>query len=243
MEALWDKENKDLEYMKMPKKYWVWPTITQFIIWPIFWLLFKVFFKIEVNNRQNLRQFEKKPQNLIMALNHNSNLDSLFFSHILSNFSKLKPIFWVSSTRKMYETDQSDSFVKFFSRVGKYFGSYPAYRDKNHSNFDKKLQHHIKILSDKKVVCMFPEGRKSGDGQIQEGKIGVSVLSQRTDTPILPIRMHGTSNLKLFSGKRDKVVINIGKPMYPQDFFSTENPSHEYYKKVTEVLMDRIKNL
>jgi len=231
--------------MKMSKSYWVLPTITQFIIWPPFWLLFKILFDIEIFGKKNLKKFEKNPQNLIIAINHNHDIDSLFFSHILSNFSKLKPIFWVGSTQEMYRNDQSDLFVRLFSRVAKYFGSFPAYRDKKSLNFDKKLKHNLQILRDKRVVCMFPEGKKSPTGKIQEGKIGISVLSQKTKSPVIPMRIRGTFGIKLFSIKRRRITIHIGEPMYPQNFFSDTNKklSYDYHKKVTEEIMNKIKNL
>jgi len=48
------------------------------------------------------------------------------------------------------------------------------------------------VLEAGKVLCLFPEGSRSVDGEIREFKKGVGVLAKELDIPIVPVYIEGT---------------------------------------------------
>jgi len=48
------------------------------------------------------------------------------------------------------------------------------------------------VLSQKKIVCIFPEGRRSVDENIGEFKKGVGILIKELDIPVVPVYIKGS---------------------------------------------------
>lgn len=90
----------------------------------------------------------------------------------------------------------------------------------------------IRCLKDGDKLLMFPEGTRSKDGDLGEGKTGVAMLSLRTRTPIVPIYI--PAKKKWF--RRTTVV--FGEPFYPQAESGKGNA--EDYARIAEELMGRI---
>jgi len=64
-------------------------------------------------------------------------------------------------------------------------------------------------------LALFPEGHRSRDGQLREGKAGAALLALRTGAPILPAGISGTH--RIFPGNshlphRSRITIRIGEP-------------------------------
>jgi 1-acyl-sn-glycerol-3-phosphate acyltransferase len=53
----------------------------------------------------------------------------------------------------------------------------------------------LALLGQGEAVAVFPEGRVSTTGALQRGKPGISLLAQRSGTPILPVGISGTERL------------------------------------------------
>ena len=73
----------------------------------------------------------------------------------------------------------------------------------------------LELLAAGKPVGVFPEGTRSRDGRMREGKAGVTLLAMRAGVPILPVGIGGTH--RLFAGHgwvphRSKVTFRIGEP-------------------------------
>lgn len=97
----------------------------------------------------------------------------------------------------------------------------------------KKVQSQIKAGE---VVCIFPEGTVKGEG-LKEGKRGVAFFAKKNDIPIIPVGITGTRGIieKIRKLKKQKVHVEIGRPIYP-------NQAREQ-KELTEKVMKEIKNL
>ena len=50
----------------------------------------------------------------------------------------------------------------------------------------------LRMLGEKKAVLMFPEGTRSKDGQLQEGRAGIGMIVVKSKVPIVPMRIFGT---------------------------------------------------
>jgi len=64
------------------------------------------------------------------------------------------------------------------------------------------------------LLGLAPEGTRSKDGILRQGKAGVAVLSQRAGVPVWPVAHFGTedfwNNLKAF--KRTPICFRVGQP-------------------------------
>ncbi|MCK5181961.1 MAG: 1-acyl-sn-glycerol-3-phosphate acyltransferase, partial [Dehalococcoidia bacterium] len=64
------------------------------------------------------------------------------------------------------------------------------------------------------ILGMFPEGIRSHDGKLREGKSGSAVIASKTNVSLLPVGIIGTDKINGISWlwKRPSIVVNIGKP-------------------------------
>ncbi len=51
----------------------------------------------------------------------------------------------------------------------------------------------LRMLGEGKAVLMFPEGTRSPDGQLQEGRAGIGMIVVKSKVPIVPMRIFGTN--------------------------------------------------
>lgn len=91
----------------------------------------------------------------------------------------------------------------------------------------------LKCLKDGDKLLMFPEGTRSKDGDMGEGKTGVALLALRTGAPIVPIYIPAKKNWF----RRTPVV--FGEPFYPQ-VEGGKKGNAEDYERIAAELMSRI---
>jgi 1-acyl-sn-glycerol-3-phosphate acyltransferase len=48
------------------------------------------------------------------------------------------------------------------------------------------------LLSEGRVVCIFPEGTRSDDGDLQSAQPGAALIASRSGAPLVPVAIHGT---------------------------------------------------
>jgi 1-acyl-sn-glycerol-3-phosphate acyltransferase len=73
----------------------------------------------------------------------------------------------------------------------------------------------IQVLEAGHPLAIFPEGTRSRDGQLKEGRAGAALLAMRADVPVLPCGISGTH--RIFAGRRrwprrTPVTFTIGEP-------------------------------
>ena len=72
----------------------------------------------------------------------------------------------------------------------------------------------FKVLDDEDILCIAPEGTRSPDGRLKQGKAGSGFIAAKKRVPILPIANFGMENymenLKHF--KKTRVSVRVGKP-------------------------------
>ena len=69
-----------------------------------------------------------------------------------------------------------------------------------------------------RILCVFPEGGRSFDGELQEFKKGASILSRELSVPIVPAAIRGTHEVWPRDSNRirpHKVRIVFGEPLFP----------------------------
>jgi long-chain acyl-CoA synthetase len=74
------------------------------------------------------------------------------------------------------------------------------------------------ILRNGKILCVFPEGGRSRDGNIKEFKKGVGILAKELNLPMVPVAINGTYEMMpagRYFPKPSNVTISFGKPVHP----------------------------
>jgi len=91
-------------------------------------------------------------------------------------------------------------------------------------NYEKSLRKHIDILKEGGNLLIFPQGKLTEEGAVMGARGGVSYLSHKTKTSVMPVGISGVSNMnfKDFILRRRRIRINFGEPvklweMLPQD--------------------------
>lgn len=222
----------------MKRWYFLSPLILQKIIWVPTRLLLRVCGHIEISGLENLAGLQT---NAIFALNHASEMDVFLLPGCLPFFSRFSPIFYTSRERSFYANSgwrQNFYGGTFF----KAWGAYPVTVGLH--DYASSLKHHIRILRDGGNLCIFPEGRTTRDGEIQEAKGGVAHLSYASKRPIVPVRISGTFRVSpgaFFLG-RTKLSITFGRPIYDIARIG-EVPSYDEFKVLANQVMEEVKKL
>lgn len=94
------------------------------------------------------------------------------------------------------------------------------------------LRKSIEVLNENKVLAMFPEGTRSKDGRLKEGKDGVALIVKKTNCMVIPCAIKG--KVKLFS----KIKIIYGKPMDLSEYINEKD-----HKLITNAVMGEIRTL
>lgn len=145
----------------------------------IYWLghylarfCFSVFGRLEVSGRELLPPHGP----VILVCNHLSYNDP--------------PMLVAAMRRPLYFMGKRELFQSRFSRfIMRSFNVYPVERRRAGSEAIKTM---LELLERGRVLVIFPEGTRSGDGRLQEGMLGVVYLALKAQAPILPVGISGT---------------------------------------------------
>ena len=100
--------------------------------------------------------------------------------------------------------------VSFLSNLVTFLNAFPVRRNStDRYAFDTSL----KILNEKNILGLFPEGGRSVDGIVREGKKGIGLISLLSRSNILPIAISGTNMIIQKNHKRiffPKIKLIVG---------------------------------
>ncbi|MBU3968704.1 1-acyl-sn-glycerol-3-phosphate acyltransferase [Patescibacteria group bacterium] len=224
----------------MKKLYFIPPLLLQTLFWIPVRLILIFFIGLKVRGTGNLKGLER---GVIFASNHANALDPILLPASLPFLSKFIPMFYTSRENTFYER----KWMQIFFSLGLFFKAWGSYAvGIGIHNYEESLKDHINILNDKHSLFIFPEGRTTKDGNFQEAKGGVAFLAHKTNLPVVPIGINSTYKISwgsFFSRKR-KVVLNIGKPIYPKKILGDKKEiTINDYKFGANKIMDEIKEL
>jgi len=102
-------------------------------------------------------------------------------------------------------------------------------------------------LDQGRMIGIFPEGTRSGDGEIQKPFTGVAKFALGANVPVIPVGIIGTYDIMSRHDKRPKfrgakAKIKIGKPMYFSEYANMQ-PTDKDYKDVTDKIMSQVAEL
>jgi len=199
----------------------------------------KIFLKPIVNwfLIKEVRGLENIPRgNFILVSNHLSYLDIIVDGYLCI-------------PRRFHFIGQIDGWkgiMKWLIRAFYFIcGVIPLDRQSDESR-EKALKDAIKVLKKGNILVLYPEGRRSANGQLQEGKLGTAKIFLKTGIPILPAGLKGTFELLPPGGKlkiKRIVKISIGQPLYfKEEFIKAKNLNcdSEKYKEICQKITDKI---
>jgi 1-acyl-sn-glycerol-3-phosphate acyltransferase len=101
-----------------------------------------------------------------------------------------------------------------------------------------------RILDEGHVLFVFPEGTRSPDGALQEGRDGVASLALRTGAPIVPVGIAGSDRVwprgQKLPHPGGRVTVSVGSPFRLADELPAEGQKGDAKSQATDLIMRRI---
>jgi len=187
----------------------------------VFWFILLFLIRIEIKNSDRIPSTGP----LVLASNHVSLWDPIILGVFLP--------------RKLHFMAKEELFKIFLvGSIVRKLGTFPVKRGKADRN---AIRESIKVLKSEKVLCIFPEGTRSKNGQLLDFLPGVTMIAQKGKAPLIPIGLKGTDNI-FKKGFRTKIELNIGEPLYIENMYEGKITS-EQLDKITIVLQNKVKDL
>ncbi len=119
------------------------------------------------------------------------------------------------------------------------FGAIPVRRGRSSRYALERCQ---KLLGRGQTLGIFPENRRSRNGQLQHPQRGVAVLAVRTGAPILPIAIMGSEKVQRARDifRRPSITVVVGRPFHLEP---PDEESAEALQAQAELVMGRIASL
>jgi 1-acyl-sn-glycerol-3-phosphate acyltransferase len=221
------------------KYYFVIPLTLQKIGYVFSWIIFHIFIPVEFRGTENLKNL-KGP--LILAANHTSELDCFVFPLLFPFFSNHFPLYFVSNQKDRYDL-KSFGWRSFFygGKLFNLLGAYEIHPGKN--DYSYALQDHITLLQKGRTVIIFPEGRRTRDGNLSPAHGGVAYLASSTKASVVPIAINTLfgMNMKNFLMRKRRISVTVGQPVKP-DQLVNESCSSDC-KIESQILLNKIEEL
>jgi 1-acyl-sn-glycerol-3-phosphate acyltransferase len=192
----------------------------------IFWLWLRVVHFASVKGASNV----PKKGGFIAAANHASFWDP--------------PFVGVGTWRRMFRFMARDTLFKFpIATALRYMGAIPIKRAAvDRGAWDRVIQ----TVKDGHIVGLFPEGTRTPDGEIHDGKPGTGMLVYKSHCRVIPIYIHGGYRVwkkgTLLAVPFRKLTMVYGEPMSFDEEFNKEE-SKAVYIEITQKIMARIRQM
>ena len=107
------------------------------------------------------------------------------------------------------------------------------------------LQTGLRVLSEGKLLGIYPEGTRSPDGKLYRGKTGVARMALEAQVPVIPVAMIDTEKIQPIGTKVPKVMrvgVKIGKPLDFSRYAGMQNDRF-VLRSMTDELMYELMDL
>lgn len=172
--------------------------IPQFFIRFLGWLLIHTIYHIEIIGVENVP--ERGPA--LLTPNHVSFVDALLISSTVQRFIRFVMI------KSIYKSPALRPILSLMDVI-------PIAPYEGRESVSWSLNQARERLQQGRVVCIFPEGRLTEDGRMQEFRPGFESIMAGLDYPIIPVYLHNVWG-SIFSGERGKYFWKLPKRLpYP----------------------------
>ena len=199
----------------------------------------KILFIKEVKGWENIPR-----RNFILAPNHSSHLDQLVTGY-------------VCVPRKFHYIGQIDRYSgtdRILLQILYTVAGVIRVHRKNEESKKEAVEKSIEVLKKGASLIIYPEGTRTRNGKMGEGKPGIAKIFLKTGAPILPVGIKGTFELMPvgtgFPKIKRGVKINIGNPLFfEEELKKAKNlaeDSTEYQEilgKIAQKVMEEVEKL
>ena len=219
----WNYDNE--QWTKLPTYLKHLPLFTRHIdlfsafmrfVWSIFLkdIAFKFYIRLKVKGGSFSKIYKENPK-LLLISNHASHLDATSIAAAIPRRYWLD--LYIAAAKDYFFTNP---LFTFFSKHC--LGAIPIDRKDRRGEAINLI---IRLLNElpRMWLILFPEGTRSKNGKIHEFKRGVSIFSERTQTPVLFLYLEGNANLWPKGNllpKPGKLIIHVG-PVHPPSDIKT----------------------
>lgn len=157
--------------------------------------LMKIFFSIEIEGREYLNSSE----GLILAGNHTGWIDTLILQT-----ATIRPIWYITGPVAFQ--------MLVIRRIINFFNVIPLQYGKG----TKALDAAVDKLNKGEIVCIFPEGKLTEDGNLNKFNRGVGYMHKNSKAPIIPFVIQGGFEAWAYNKPIPtfrKVVVQFGQPL------------------------------
>ncbi|MEH3140151.1 MAG: lysophospholipid acyltransferase family protein [Mycobacterium kyogaense] len=176
-----------------------------------YWLFKFVFMGplLTMLGRPKVEGLEHVPANgaVILASNHLAVADSFYLPLVVN-----RRITFLAKAEYFTGTGLKGWFTRWFYTVA---GQVPIDRT-DADSAQSALTTAQRIVSQGKLLGMYPEGTRSPDGRLYKGKTGLARLALETQVPVIPVAMIGTDVVNPPGSKMwrfGRVTVRFGAPM------------------------------
>lgn len=190
--------------------------------WVLSYPVVRLFFRLEVKYPERI----PKEGPIILAANHHSYIDPW----VLQMAFPRRITYMVGSV--------------FYKGMGWWFyRMHKAIPLKERGPNKESFVRGLEVLRGAGVIAIFPEGWGNGHGEPWRGSPGVAMLASKSHVPVLPARISGAKEVLpkgAFFPRFVKITVTYGEPI---PFNGAEKPDKETLRKMTDLIMERIKEL
>jgi len=184
----------------------------------------RIFLRLETKGIENL----PKEGPFMICPNHLSYIDPFIVLCVVP-YRVFKRVFFVGASEYF-----QNWFMKFMARLANIVPVDP----------DAHLLRAMKVgafgLHRKRILCIFPEGSRSFDGDLKEFKKGAAILSREIGAPIVPVALHGAYEV----WRRDSWNIRLHKvKLIFGPLLTVGNDGKDPYQAGTDRLRDTVAGL
>ncbi|HCE39956.1 MAG: MFS transporter [Alcanivorax sp.] len=190
---------------------YIYTVVPEFLIRLLVWMLTNVLYRIKTRGLDNIP--DQGP--CLLVCNHVSYVDALLLGGAVR-----RPVRFV-----MFKPIYDLPLMNYIFRTGK---TIPIDgKERNPVVYESAFRRIREELEDGQVVCIFPEGRLTGDGELGEFKSGVEKIVKETPVPVIPMALSGLWG-SFFSHKGgpaltrlprrfwSRITLNAGPPVAPE---------------------------
>ena len=191
---------------------YIYTLVPEFLMRFLVWIFVSLFYRIDRTNLQRIP--DEGP--CIIVCNHVSFYDAL----ILASAIRRPPRF------VMHHTIFKTPVLSFIFRTARAIPIAPAKEDP--ALLEKAYLDIAQALKDGEIVCIFPEGRITDNGEIYPFRSGITRILEAAPVPVIPValrgmwgsfssRHRGPAFQKLPRRFRSRVEVAVGEPVPPEE--------------------------
>lgn len=188
-------------------------------------LLVRILFRVKVSGLHNI----PRTGPFLVSSNHISYLDPAVIGAFIP--------------RQLHYLARESLFrVPLFGTLIRWCNSFPVRREQVSP---ATIRRALAVLRDGYGLLVFPEGTRSLDGKLQEGKVGAGMIAVNARVPVIPTLLVGTDRALPVHARwirLKKVAVHYGEPVQVEGVRSGES-RREAYQRTSDLIMDHIREM